>query len=104
MLIGDRTQENPEPGNVYRVLRYLLPSTPTFKLSMPRYSKILAVRARGLDVYLWALTCDIYEPEDRVFRAGMEFQMEHGEKYLQTVILRDGEIVEHLFEVTGSNR
>jgi hypothetical protein len=95
MLIGDRTQENPEPGNVYRVLRYLGMLSLNVGVDGRRYR---------LDVYLWALTCDIYEPEDRVFRAVIEFQMEHGEKYLQTVIVRDGEIVEQLFEVTGSNR
>lgn len=89
----------------YKVLKYKLLVQDTQVLTLPRDARILTVRAQGEDICLWALVdTKVVRTTTRLFRlvgTGHEIALlaVHELVHLGTVMLREGALVFHVFEI-----
>lgn len=87
------------------VFKYPVPITDTFTLRLPDEAEVLSVAVQSGSVYLWALLDPSQATEPRRFRlAGTGHPItEELLIFIGTVLLHDGALVFHLFEVLGGN-
>ncbi len=86
-----------------QIFKYHLVNTDEQTLSMPRGAEILAVKNQHESVCVWALVDDKQPRQDRRFRiigTGRDIPVDlKGMTYLDTVVLRHGVFVAHVYEV-----
>lgn len=86
-----------------RILKYQIPVQDKSKIELPIGSKILKFGMQGNDLFIWVLTWEDSDLEEKHFRlvgTGHEFDYENSSlRYIDSVLDHLNRFVWHLFEV-----
>lgn len=86
------------------IYKYKVEATDLPSVIMPVYADILSARAIGDEIYVWATVDDTHPTIARqlaVYGTGHKIDENLNLRFIDTVIMYDGKLVFHVFEVNG---